>query len=76
MPVLGVVLLAPLALVTFGGGRNPKPKTVQTVGVAATTVAEIQSVLPSDDLLFEGRSGSYVVLAKPSDVSETVKELR
>lgn len=76
VPVLGVVLLALLALVTFGGGRNPKPKTVQTVGVAATTVAEIQSVLPSDDLLFEGRSGSYVVLAKPSDVSETVKELQ
>jgi anti-sigma factor RsiW len=76
VPVLGIVLLALLALVTFGGGRNGKPELVQTIDVGAANAAEIQNEMPPGVIVQTDNNESFSVFASASDVDDVLAGLR
>jgi anti-sigma factor RsiW len=76
VPVLGVVLLALLALVTFGGGRNAKPELVQTVNVNAANAAQIQAEMPEGVVVQTDNNESFAVFASASDIDDVLTGLR
>jgi hypothetical protein len=76
VPALGVVLLALLAMVTFGGGHaSQRPSSARTLRVAVPDLAHLRTAVGAAGVVLQSNNG-YVVVTSTGEFDGVVQSVQ